>query len=68
MQYESISEAAKRTGVHPNTIRNRIATGALTAYRFGPRLIKLDPAQVDALMRPLDDRGASRGATTGNVA
>ena len=57
-EYESIANAAARTGVHRNTIRNRIAEGSLTAYRFGPRLIKLDPAEVDALMRPIPNAAA----------
>lgn len=49
--YETIAEAARRIGVHPNTLRRRIADGSLTAYRFGPRLIRLDAGEVDALLR-----------------
>jgi excisionase family DNA binding protein len=51
--YETIAEAAKRTGVSTKTIRRRIADGTLTGYRFGPHLIRLDPAEVDALLRPI---------------
>lgn len=50
-KYETIAEAARRIGVHPNTLRRRIADGGLTAYRFGPRLIRLDAGEVDALLR-----------------
>ena len=49
--YETIAEAAERLGVHPNTVRRHIAAGHLEAHRLGPRLIRLDPRQVDALLR-----------------
>lgn len=53
IEYETIAHAAERAGVHPRTLRRRIADGLLTGYRCGPRLIRLDPAEVDALMRPI---------------
>jgi excisionase family DNA binding protein len=53
----SIGDAAERLGVHPRTIRRRIADGQLTGYRFGPHLIRLDPAEVDALLRPIPTAG-----------
>lgn len=49
--YETIADAAARLGVSPRTIRRRIADGQLTAYRFGPRLIRLDAVEVDAVLR-----------------
>lgn len=49
--YETIADAAARLGVSPRTIRRRIADGHLTAYRFGPRLIRLDAVEVDAVLR-----------------
>lgn len=48
--YETPAEAAIRLGVHINTVRRRIADGSLTGYRLGPRLVKLDPDEVDALI------------------
>lgn len=48
--YETIAEAAARTGVSTKTIRRRIAEGRLKAYRFGPTLIRLHPAEVDGLL------------------
>jgi excisionase family DNA binding protein len=51
--YETLAEAAARVGLHPKTLRRRIADGSLTGYRAGPHLIRLDPAEVDALMRPI---------------
>lgn len=44
----STAEAAARLGVHKNTIGKWIASGQLRAYRFGPRELRLDPADVDA--------------------
>ncbi len=49
-QFESLSEAAERTGLSIQTLRRRIANGQLAAYRSGPRVLRLDPADVDALM------------------
>lgn len=47
---ETIAEAAARLHVSPKTLRRRIADSTLTAYRVGPHLIRLDPAEVDAAM------------------
>ena len=51
-QYESIQDAASRTGVSVKTIRRRIDDGALRAYRLG-RIIRLDPVQVDQAFTPV---------------
>lgn len=48
-----LTEAADRCGVHYRTIRRWIAAGQLRAVRVGPRLLKVDAAQLDAMMRPL---------------
>lgn len=53
----SIREGADRYKVHPDTIRRRIAAGQLTAYRMGPRLIRIDLAELDALLRPISTAG-----------
>ncbi len=52
-KYESLAQAAERTEVSVKTLRRRIAAGQLRAYRYGPNLIRLDPRDVDKLMRPL---------------
>jgi excisionase family DNA binding protein len=44
----SIQEAADTYGLSDRTIRRYIAAGRLTAFRIGPRLIRLDPEQVRA--------------------
>lgn len=51
--YESLAQAAARTEVSVKTLRRRIAAGQLRAYRYGPQVIRLDPNDVDLLMKPL---------------
>jgi excisionase family DNA binding protein len=47
---ESIDSAAERHGIATKTIRRRIADGTIPAYRLGPRLLRVDPAEVDAAL------------------
>ena len=49
----SINKAAEYANCNPRTIRRRISEGALTGYRFGPRLLRIDLDELDALMRPI---------------
>ena len=51
--FETIADAAQRHACSTKTIRRRIAEGQLSAYRFGPHLIRLDPREVEALLRPI---------------
>lgn len=49
----SVTEAAERLGVNYRTIRRWIAAGRIDAVRVGPRLLKIDAAQLDRVMRPV---------------
>jgi excisionase family DNA binding protein len=49
----SIVAAAAELGVSTKTIRRRIADGSLTAYRIGPRVIRVDLAEMESLLRPV---------------
>lgn len=49
-QFESLAEAAERTGLSTCTLRRRIADGLLPAYRSGARIIRVDPDDVDKLL------------------
>ncbi|GAA2469333.1 helix-turn-helix domain-containing protein [Terrabacter carboxydivorans] len=49
-EFESLAEAAERTGLSTKTLRRRIASGVLAAYRSGPRLLRVDPDDVDQMM------------------
>ncbi len=51
--YESLRQAAERTGISIKTLRRRIAAGDLRAYRNGTRILRVDPQDVDRLMRPV---------------
>lgn len=46
----SLAEAAEHLGVNPKTIRRRISDGTLTAYRSGPRLLRVDLAELEVAM------------------
>lgn len=49
-RFESLTEAADRTGLSVRTMRRRIASGELAAYRSGRRIIRVRPEDVDRLM------------------
>lgn len=49
----TIAEAAERLKLSTKTVRRYIANGRLTGYRVGPTLIRVDPVEVDALLRPI---------------
>lgn len=53
----SPTEGAEYLGVTTRTIRRRIADGSLTAYRMGPRLIRVDLNELDNLLRPIPTAG-----------
>ena len=48
-----VPEAADYCGVDESTIRRWIARGQLRANRIGPRLIKIDRAELDKLIEPI---------------
>lgn len=52
-QYESLREAAERTGISERTLRRRISEGKLPAYHVGSRIIRVVAADVDRLMVPI---------------
>ena len=56
-RFATLIEAADYVAVHPKTVRRWVATGRLTAYRAGPRLLRVDLNEVDAmLLRPVRGR------------
>ena len=56
----SQAEAAQYLGVTDRTIRNYIARGDLPGHRLrGSRLVRIDRADLDALLRPIPTAGAS---------
>lgn len=57
----SIAEAADHAAVSTKTIRRRISDGTLTGYRFGPRVLRVDLDELDALLRPVPSAKAGGG-------
>lgn len=51
-KFITLLEAAGVIGVSAATIRRRIADGTLVGYRFGPRALRVKPADVEALGVP----------------
>ena len=47
-----LQKAADEASCSVSTLRNLIARGDLTAYRFGPRLIRIRRKDLEALFRP----------------
>ncbi|SBS78254.1 Gene 36 protein (modular protein) [uncultured Mycobacterium sp.] len=48
-----VKATAAHYGVDPKTIRRWIARGYLTAYRVGPKLIRVDRASILKLSSPI---------------
>lgn len=55
----TIAEAADRLSCSAKTVRRYIADGRLTGYRVGPRMLRVDLAEVDQLLRAIPTRKAS---------
>ena len=51
--WKSTHEAAEYAGVCVRTIRRRILDGSLPAHRIGPRLLRIDRADLDRLFTPV---------------
>jgi excisionase family DNA binding protein len=49
----TLDEAGEYAGCDPRTIRRRIADGSITGYRLGPRSIRVDLNELDAMLRPI---------------
>lgn len=65
-RWASLTEAADYAGVSVKTIRRRIADGLIPAHKIGPRLVRVDLADVDAAFRAIrtatpDDLAAAGG-------
>ena len=52
-QLVSIENAAEHLNISTRTVRRWIASGDLTGYRAGKRIIRVDLNEVDALLRPI---------------
>ena len=48
-----LDDAAEYVSCNERTIRRYIAAGRLTGYRVGPRLIRVDLDELEAMLRPI---------------
>jgi excisionase family DNA binding protein len=48
-KYVSVIQAGAITGLHPNTIRNKIKSGELKALRAGSRIIRIELSELENL-------------------
>jgi len=55
----SIKETADAHRVSERTVRRWISSGLVTGYRVGPRLIRVDLNEVDAMLRRIPTASAS---------
>ena len=53
----SINQAAEYANVHPITVRRWVSASRLPAFRIGPRLLKIDMADLEAMLRPVPTGG-----------
>jgi excisionase family DNA binding protein len=58
--YVSLNKAAEYLDTSPRTIRRAIAEGRVTGYRFGPRTLRVDLDEIDALLRRVRTAGVAR--------
>jgi len=56
-RYGSIEAAAEVLYCSPRTVRRMIATGEIAGYRVGKRLLRIDLAELDSIMRRIPTAG-----------
>ncbi|MCK2031757.1 helix-turn-helix domain-containing protein [Methylobacterium radiotolerans] len=56
-RWGTIDDGANEFKVSPDTIRRMITRGEIEAKRFGPRLIRVNLASIEAAGRPLQYLG-----------
>jgi excisionase family DNA binding protein len=59
-RWGTLDEAADILGCSTRTVRRFIEAGELTKYRLGPRLIKVDLNELDALLVPITQGGVAQ--------
>ena len=60
----TIADAAETCNVSSRTIRRRVADGSIRGFRIGPRLLRVDRAEVEKLLKPVPVTGHYGGNVT----
>lgn len=55
----TIAQGAEYAHVSTRTVRRYIAQGRLAAFRVGPRLVRIDADELEALLRPIPTAGSA---------
>lgn len=55
----SVDKAATYLGLSPRTIRRAIADGRIAGFRFGPRIVRIDLNEIDAVLRRIPTVGGA---------
>lgn len=51
--YATVSQAATYLGIGQRTVRRMVSEGKITAYRVGPRLVRVDLDEIDRTLRQI---------------
>lgn len=49
----TLADASAYVGLDEKTLRRYVSQGRLRAFRVGPRAIRIDAAELEALIRPI---------------
>ena len=58
-KYISLEQAGEILGVHPRTVRRLISAGEISGYTLGKRILRVDQAEVEAVLRQIPTGGAA---------
>ncbi|MGD8151418.1 helix-turn-helix domain-containing protein [Ornithinimicrobium sp. Y1694] len=58
----TLDAAAEYAACSTKTLRRRISDGSLTGYRLGPRMLRIDLDELDAMLRPVPSAVRRSGA------
>jgi len=58
-RYLTLSDAAEWLSLDEKTLRRWVSQGRLTAYRVGPKLIRLDADEIENMVRVVPTSGAT---------
>lgn len=64
----SLQAAAEELGVCVRTVRRHISRGELPAYRVGPRLLRVNREDLEAVMSPVPSGGGTTSSAVRRVA
>ncbi len=52
-RWVTLDAGAEYLGISRKTLRRLVSSGQITGYRAGPRLIRLDISEIDAMLAPI---------------